>query len=226
MPFPKEAIKEILDGLDHTNDALWTDDGSPLVTEIQRLANDRTVTRAQINEASPGFARKTSDSITEEVQPEDEADVEAAVSEIIAAAPASEVQAGAGDEPLSPEDEHLRLRALAQRRVADAEAAVTAAKDAVSDANRAVAQAEARHTRALQLFASKYPPLTAAEAIKVHLRSQQENLRERMTGSRFEPNVAQNPVDATMMDRKRNNGRNGQSQKATSFLPRSVAPSR
>src|ERR1019366_8202082 len=70
--FPKEAIKEILQALDHKNDALWTDDGSPLVSEIQRLANDKTITRGQISDASPGFVRKTKDSVTEDVQPGDE----------------------------------------------------------------------------------------------------------------------------------------------------------
>ena len=222
MPtFPKEAIKQILEGLDHGNDALWTDDGSPLVTEIQRLANDKTVTRAQINEALPGFARKTTDSVTEDVQPEDEAlgdETGGIGTEPLAA---SEVQDG--DVELSPEQDHERLRQIALQRVHDAERAISTAKDAVSDAQRAVVQAEQRHTRALVLFSSKYPPLSSAENIKQHLARQQEVLRERVTGSRFEPNIALNPVDAKMMDRKRDNGRNNLAKKAATFLPRSLA---
>jgi hypothetical protein len=226
MPTPKDAIKEALLSLDHKNDDLWTDDGSPLVSEIQRLANDKTITRAQINEALPGFARKTDDSIAEDEQPGDEDDIGGETGGINAAstetiAPASEVQAD--DVELSPEQEHERLRALAFRRVQDAEAAVRDAKDNVSKALAAVTAAEQRHSRALVLFSAKYPPLTAAANIKQHLARQQEILRERVTGSRFEPNVAQNPVDATMMDRKRNNGRNNKGQAPAKFLPRSLA---
>lgn len=225
MPtFPKDAIKEILQSLDHTDDALWTDDGSPLVSEIQRLANDKTITRAQINDALPGFARKTDDSVAEEVQPDDEGDETGGIETQAGGprvAPASEVQAD--DVELTPEQEQQRLRAIAFQRVQDAEKAVYDAKDNVSKAYAAVTAAEQRHARALQLFSSKYPPLTSAANIKQHLARQQELVRERVTGSRFEPNVAQNPIDATMTDRKRNNGRNNRGQTPKAFLPRSLA---
>jgi len=226
MPtFPKEAIKQILEGLDHTNDALWTDDGAPLVTEVQRLANDKTITRAQINDAFPGFARKTTDSVPEDVQPDDEAAETKASTDLIiepvAAGPKMDDEDS--DEPLSPEQEHERLRKLALARVHAAEEAVAAAKSAVSEAQRGVQQAEARLTRALQVYSSKYPPISPAEAIKIHLARQQELLRERVTGSRFEPNVAANPVDQTLMDRKRNNGRNGRGPTPGPFLPRKAA---
>lgn len=224
--FPKDAIKEILQSLDHTDDALWTDDGSPLVSEIQRLANDKTITRAQINEALPGFARKTDDSVAEEVQPDDEGDETSGIETQAGGprvAPASEVQADDDDVELTLEQEQQRLRAIAFKRVQEAEQAVYEAKDNVSKAYAAVTAAEQRHARALQLFSAKYPPLTSAANIKQHLARQQELVRERVTGSRFEPNVAQNPIDATMMDRKRNNGRNNKGQTPKSFLPRSLA---
>jgi len=221
MPTPKQAIAEALQSLDHTNDAHWTDDGSPLVSEIQRLANDKTITRAQINEALPGFARKTEDTVAEEVQPDDEVSDEARGAYQLMKAPEE-----ASDDLLAGDDdtaEAERLRRIAYQRVVDAEIAITEAKNAVADATRAVTMAEQRHTRALQLYSSKYPPLTAAENIKQHLARQQEALRERLTGHRFEPNVAQNPVDATLMDRKRNNGRNNKGQAPGKFLPRSLA---
>jgi hypothetical protein len=222
--FPKQAIKEILDSLDHTNDAHWTDDGSPLVSEVQRLANDKTITRSQINEALPGFARKTSDSVTEEVQPDDE--VEALAADPIIE-PTPEVQAGdEGNGGLSEDEEHERLRQIAYQRVQEAEKAISEAKDAVSVAHANVVRAEQRHTRALSLFSSKYPPLSVAENIQRHIKSQQEVLRERVTGSRFEPNRALNPVDARMMDRKRDNGRNNKGQTANPLLPRSLSVGR
>jgi hypothetical protein len=219
--FPKEAIKQVLESLDHTNAALWTDDGSPLVSEVQRLANDKTITRAQINEALPGFARKTTDSVTEDVQPGDE--VEQEVQPIIE--PTSEVQAADGSEGLSDEQEFERLRQIALARVGEAEKAISDAKDKMAEAQAEVVRAEQRHTRALTLFSSKYPPLSVAENIQRHIKSQQETLRERVTGSRFEPNQALNPLDTRMMDRKRDNGRN-KPQSQNAFLPRSLAVGR
>lgn len=225
MPaFPKEAIKEILDSLDHTNDALWTDDGSPMVAEIQRLANDKTITRAQINEASPGFARKTKESIPEEVQPSDEGNETGGIDPGPLCDPATALGEDDLDfTDLTPEQDQQRLRAIALARVQDAELAVSDAKEAVADAQRRVVLAEQRHTRALILFSSKFPAMSASENIQQHLARQHEILRERVTGSRFEPNAPQNPIDLRLMDRKRDNGRNKQGQTPAKFLPRSLA---
>lgn len=215
MPtFPKEAIAEILQNLDNTKDELWTDDGSPLVSEIQRLANDKTITRAQINEAMPGFARKTGGTAP--------GPIETAKNTTIA--PASEVQAE-DDGFLTPEEEHEKIRGIAQQRVRDAELALSEAKAHTTEAYRSEKQAEQRLTRALQQYSAKFPPMTEAANIKQHLARQQEVLRERITGSRFEPNVATNPIDTTMMDRKRNNGRNGKGQAPAPFLPRKASVS-
>lgn len=223
MPtFPKEAIKEILEGLDHKDNAIWTDDGSPLVTEVQRLANDKTVTRAQINDALPGFARKTSESVTEEVQPGDEADEPGPLdAPVVEASGKPKIELEGADLDLSPEDEQGRLRALAHQRVTDAEVALTEAKAAVSEAQRVVVNAEGRLTRALNLYSAKYPPISVAENIKQHLARQQELLYERVTGVK-PGTIAVNPIDATLMDRKRNNGRNGQGRGQASFLPRAA----
>jgi hypothetical protein len=216
MPFPKEAIAEILQTLDHTNDALWTDDGSPLVSEIQRLANDKTITRAQINDALPGFVRKSADSLTEEVQPEDELATDE-VREITetAAAAASEEIAPEDDGFLTEEQETARVRAIAQKRVQEAERALVDAKEAVAEAYRAERAAEQRYDRALTQYNTKFPPISAADNIKQHLARQQEMLRERVTGI-----SSLNPLDAKMQDRKRDNGRKGA---PTKFLPRSLA---
>lgn len=220
--FPKEAIKEILEGLDHTNDALWTEDGSPLVTEIQRLANDKTVTRAQINDALPGFVRKTKDSNSEEVQPGDEPEAVTETSEKAPAIVAPDMSTPPGEDELDdPIDENDRLRKIAYQRVLDADTNLAEAKNAVSDAQRNVVRAEQRHERALQTYSSKYPPISVAENIKQHLARQQEVLREKVTGQRFAPNQAQNPVDNTLMDRKRDNGRKGNPH--APFLPRKAA---
>lgn len=229
MPTDKNAIAEALQSLDHTKDELWTDDGSPLVAVIQRLVNDDKVTRAQINDALPGFARKTKDSVAEAEQPGDEAgdetggvEPEAKISVTEPAVKNTTIEAG--DEPLSAKDEYERLRLIAKGRVDDAEQGVTDAKNRIADAQHALRGAEDRLTRALQLYSAKYPAISVADNIKQHLERQQEILFERVTGKRFEPNAAQNPVDTTLMDRKRDNGRNGRSQApAAPFLPRKAA---
>jgi|ERR1017187_7172269 hypothetical protein len=231
--FPKAAIKEILEALDHKNDALWTDDGSPLVSEIQRLANDKTITRGQISDASPGFVRKTKDSVTEDVQPGDEPNlfddapggggvvVEAKNTTIIGPGPLDVQTEDDGFE--TEEEERERIKVIAKQRVSDAELALTDAKTHTAEAYRAERQAEQRLTRALQQYSAKFPPMSAAENIKQHHARQQELLRERVTGSRFEPNSVLNPVDASLMDRKRNNGRNGKGPTPAPYLPRKAA---
>lgn len=223
MPTEKAAIAEALQTLDHTKDDLWTDDGSPLVSEIQRLCNDPKITRAQINEALPGFARKGTDSVTEPV--DDETDPpEAKVTVTEPTAKNTTIVAPPEDEILSDADDYERLRLIAKGRVTDAEIAVTEAKAKISDAQLGLRAAEGRLTRALTLYSARYPAISVAANIKQHLERQQEILRERITGSKFEPNAAQNPVDATLMDRKRDNGRNGRSTQApAAFLPRKAA---
>lgn len=229
--FPKEALKEILQGLDHKNDALWTDDGSPLVSEIQRLANDKTITRGQINDANPGFARKMKDSVSEDVQPDDEVETAGYGLDLI---PSSDVEAKIGDLIGDDDDddffeteeaEHAHIKAIAQQRVSDAELALSAAKTHTVEAYRAERQAEQRLTRALTQYSAKFPPMSAAENIQQHLARQQEVLRERVTGSKFEVSGL-NPVDVTLQDRRRNNGRNGKGprgQAPAPFLPRKAA---
>lgn len=219
MPTPKEAIAEVLLSLDHAKDELWTDDGSPLVSEIQRLANDKTITRAQINEALPGFARKAGSDVSL-TEPEDDFSDEVIVAQNTGVVGPLEVEPDPG--ALSPEQDAERLRKIAYQRVLDAETGISDAKTALSAAMRAVTDAEARHTRALTLYSSKYPPLTAAANIKQHLARQIEITRDRVEGTRFVANSAANPVDATLMDRKRNNGRAGLNRPAPAFLPRAV----
>lgn len=219
MPTPKEAIAEVLLSLDHTKDELWTDDGSPLVSEIQRLANDKTITRAQINDAIPGFVRKAaSDDFI--MEPEDDFPEEVEAKKTTIAPPVAEISVDDGE--LTPEQNAERLRKIAYQRVLDAEQGISDAKNDLGKAMRAVTDAEARHTRALNLYSAKYPPLSAAANIKQHLARQTELQRQRVEGARFVANSASNPVDATLMDRKRNNGRTGLNKPTPSFLPRAV----
>lgn len=224
MPVTNEVIREVLKSLDHSNDTLWTDDGSPLVGIVQKLTNDSTVTRAQINEAEPGFNRIVTVAVEDEAGEDPTEGIGTAPdpSIVVAAAPAKppEDNGFTGEEP---SEEQIRLVLI--RRIQDAETAIMEAKAAVSKAQNDVVRAEQRLGRAHLDHQRKFPPITAAANIKQHLERQQEILRERVTGSKFEPNFAQNPVDATLMDRKRDNGRNGKrgNVAAAPFLPRKAA---
>src|ERR1035437_4719578 len=54
----KEKILKALSKLDHSDSSMWTDDGLPITKVVQQLADDSTIKRSDITEASPGFERK------------------------------------------------------------------------------------------------------------------------------------------------------------------------
>lgn len=54
-----KTIEEALSALDPKNDSHWTSDGSPRMDVLQELTGDDTLTRKQVKEASPTFARDT-----------------------------------------------------------------------------------------------------------------------------------------------------------------------
>ncbi len=189
MPIPKAAIAEALLQLDQKNDALWTDDGSPIVSEVQRLCNDDKITRQMINDASPGFARRMVSLDENTGQP---------LAAITPGAPDV-----AEDDDIFAEGEEPAREILA-RHVRDADLDLQEAKKVLSEAHRAVTNAERIHAKKLMLYNSKFPPITVAQNIKDHLARQQEILYERVTGQRANPAaVLQNPIDATMANRSR-----------------------
>lgn len=54
-----KTIEEALNALDPKNDAHWTSDGSPRMDVLQELTGDAALTRKQVKEAAPAFARDT-----------------------------------------------------------------------------------------------------------------------------------------------------------------------
>lgn len=169
MPFPKEAIKEILEGLDHSKDDLWTDDGSPLVSEIQRLADDKTITRAQINEALPGFTRVVGSPTESDKAPDPEVEAKDGFDASL------EPEVNGPGEPLTEEE----VRVILVRRIRDAEQGLADARTATSDARQAEHAAERRLNRAIFDHQRKFPPITAAANIKAHLEAQGRLAQER-----------------------------------------------
>lgn len=172
---PKEAIAEILNSLDKSNDALWTDDGSPMVAEVQHLANDKSITRAQINEAIPGFARLAvtdTDPVEGIGNEPGEPEVEAAAGDFD---PGIEPEVNGKGVPLT-EDE---VRAILSRRIRDAEQALTDARRTTSESRQEEIRCEQRLTRAHTDYQRKYPPITAAQNIQDHLAKQGQLAMER-----------------------------------------------
>jgi hypothetical protein len=213
MPTPKAAIAEALQQLDPKDDVNWTDDGSPMVVAVQRVCNDQEITRAQINDASPGFVRKIV-SLDEETQEPVAA---------VVAKPLGTVDEDGEDEDMFTEGE--QPREMLARHVREAELEIQEAQKRLAEAHRDVTNAQRIHAKKLMLYNSKFPPISAAQNIKDHLARQQEILYERVTGQKPAPApVLQNPVDVTMSDRKRSNGRNKVSAVSNApFLPRQSA---
>jgi hypothetical protein len=181
MPTEKAAIAEILKGFDPKNDKLWTDDGSPLVSEVQRLANDKNITRAQINEALPGFARAA-------YPAGDETGVAPAVDGGTVLKNTT-IQGDADDDGFDPQAEpevngpgepltESEVRAVLTRRVRDAEGALQDARRQLSEAQQHMFAMEKRLTRAMIDHQRRFPPITAAANIKAHLERQTELRRE------------------------------------------------
>lgn len=51
------ALKDALESLDPANDAQWTADGLPRMDVIEKLIDDKAVTRKDVTEADPEFCR-------------------------------------------------------------------------------------------------------------------------------------------------------------------------
>lgn len=55
---PGQKIRAALERLDPTDDDHWTKDGLPAMSVLEDLLNDKSVTRAMVHNADPGFNRE------------------------------------------------------------------------------------------------------------------------------------------------------------------------
>lgn len=180
MATTKEDLLKTLSLLDHTDPTQWTDDGLPRMDVIQTLAGDKTITRAQVNDVNPGFARADLSKTA----------TEAKNTTIIDGAP--EVQAS-GDDGFDPSMEpevngpgeqltEDQVKAILARRIVDADRNLEAARTATSEAHANERKCEKRADRARFDFQRRFPPISVAENIQQHLARQQEMLLEKVTG--------------------------------------------
>ena len=177
----KEKILKALSKLDHSDSSMWTDDGLPITKVVQQLADDSTIKRSDITEASPGFERKL---VSTETGP---------APEVAATADVTEPMTEGDGEPMT-EDE---VREVLAQRVTAAELTLRDARTAVSAAYDAERAAVSKVTEARKEQASAFPPITAAANIQQHLKRQQA-IRAALAAGQAPGQAPASQVDAAM----------------------------
>lgn len=169
-------VLDALAKLDKTNDANWTDDGLPVVKQVQELSGESGLTRSLLNEIAPGFSRFPAAAVK---PPSDEtggAPPAIAGHPMVSDAddfdPRIEPEINGPGEQLSED----QVRAILTRRISDAEIRLERARAAVNEANAEQRRAESRVQRAIADSQRRFPPISAAANIKAHLKAQQDRL--------------------------------------------------
>lgn len=175
MPVTPDEIVAALQKLDSGSAEHWTDDGLPRVDVVRALAKDTSITRSDINGAAPGFSRAGTDGgikePTDVLPGELSADAE---KEALNSAPSAEntdTDAEA-DAVLMTQDE---LREAMKAKIQRAEDRVNDARTDIRDAQNALRKAETAHVRIVSDYNRQFPPISAAQAIKDHLRRNAEH---------------------------------------------------
>jgi hypothetical protein len=169
---PKDKILAALAQLDPNNDSHWNTDGLPNTGTVQRIANDQTIKRGDLQNARPGFDRDMARAEAK-AAPADFEEAPAAPGNGLDPAVKAEAVAklAAGEEVEITDDQ---LRAVLAKRVKDAEAKLEQGRQMARDA--AVMQQEglAEINAARRDFHKYFPPLTEAQNIKAHLAAENE----------------------------------------------------
>lgn len=189
-----DQIKEALQKLDSGNDAHWTDDGLPQIAAVRDLTGDQTVKRGDINSALPGFSRAgtEADAGTTDADTSLPGDPVEALDGSVAGSEETIVEAA--DELTMDEQD---LREAMKKRINDTQARVLQASEALREAATFLKKCEDWNKRAIEEYNRRFPPMTAAQAIKDHLRRHQAmKTAEART-------VALNPIDAALMSREK-----------------------
>lgn len=167
MTTPKNTISQILATFKNGDDTFWTEDGSPALEAVQRLAEDDTITRAQVDEALPGFVR---------VKP---GDLPAVDKNTTIAPPIKAKQTRVASEDDNDDFSVEKTREILDRRVHDAELNLLEAQRRVTEAHQDVVRCEERLVRAHDDHKRRFPPITPAANIKSHLAAQGRLAEER-----------------------------------------------
>jgi hypothetical protein len=153
--------------LDPADNGHWNSDGLPNTGTVQRLANDQTIKRSDIQTAKPGFDRAAAVA----------APVEKAVAPTTAAPEPkpgldSATKAEAVEAVAEVEISDAQLNAMLKKRVADAEAMIETGRAMVRDGTVMQENGLNAVNAARRDLHKYFPPMTAAENIKNHLRAE------------------------------------------------------
>jgi hypothetical protein len=155
----KAKILAAVSQLDHSNDDHWAD-SLPRTSIVQRIAKDQTITKAQILEAAPGFARQVGDAMGDPPEGFGLGGPQVDKAELIAA-------------PVVDKEKPIKQKPT----LAECEANIAAAKsdiDAAMRQQKASREAEGAARRkldqAVAKMAREYPPMSHAELVQGHLK--------------------------------------------------------
>ena len=172
---PKDKILAALAKLDPNDDSHWNTDGLPNTGTIQRIANDQTIKRGDLQSARPGFDRDAARAeAAAAAAPADfeEAPEATAASGLTPAAKAEAVATVAAGEEVEITDD--QLRAMLAKRVKIAEAKIEEGRAMVREGT-IMQQKGLEESNAARRDLHKYfPPMTQAENIKAHLAAENE----------------------------------------------------
>lgn len=176
-----DKIRAALAQLDPADNEHWTDDGLPKTGVVQKLANDQTIKRSDIQTAAPGFERPAS---PEKATDDFGAPIDQTASTETGLAPAADggttlesADNGQG-EYLTEEEVHSILA----QRVAACENAIAAAdKKAAEGQNERIAAVKALNDARKEMNA-KFPPMTDAEMRKQYIASENARRQAQVEG--------------------------------------------
>jgi hypothetical protein len=160
---PKDKILAALAQLDPNNDSHWNTDGLPNTGTIQRIANDQTIKRGDLQNARPGFDRDTARA---EAAPTGDLEAPAAPG-LSSAVKAEAVATVAEDQEVEISDD--QLRAVLSKRVKTAEQKIEQGHQMAHDAVLLQRTGLEESNAARRDLHKYFPPITEAENIKAHL---------------------------------------------------------
>jgi hypothetical protein len=183
---PKDKILAALSQLDPNDDSHWNTDGLPNTGTVQRVANDQTIKRGDIQNARPGFDRDAARAaqapadFEESMAPADFEEAPATRGGLSSATKAEAIAAVAASEEVEISDD--QLRAMLAKRVKDADQKRENGFVMVRDGNIMQQQALDERNAALRDLHKYFPPMTQAENIKAHLAAENAARAARVNG--------------------------------------------
>lgn len=191
-------IRAALEKLDPADDTQWTDDGLPREGAVQTFANDKSLTRKDIQEANPGFQRNAT---KPGVKAGD--DIDPLSGEPVATVNAKGGTAPDGDslgaDPTKNTGELMsdaEVRFILENRLKASTDELAAAQQAVRDANQRVLKAQGGIVKSREDLVREFPPMTQAQNIKEYIASEMQ--QRAVAHGHGHPGVPGSQIDAAM----------------------------